>query len=100
MTDLPLLDRAMTPEERKAIFRSPRSARKGLHAAEPGTGPADETCGSCAHLYRKEMARTYLKCWLCKPAWTGGGGTDVRARDKACSKWTPINWPPDGERTI
>lgn len=86
MSDLPLLERAMTPEERKAIFRNP-TRLKGLHAAAVGSGPAGETCGTCANLYRKEMARTYLKCGLCRSAWTGGFGSDVKARDKACSKW-------------
>lgn len=81
-----LLDRAMTPEERRRIFRKP-DRLKGLHAAPMGSGPEGETCGSCANLYRKHMSKTYLKCGLCKAHWTGGGGTDVKARDAACSKW-------------
>lgn len=83
---VPLLDRAMTPKERRAIFRKPDKLR-GLHAAPVGSGPAGETCGSCVHLHRREMSKTYLKCGLCEKAWTGGGGTDVKARDAACSKW-------------
>jgi hypothetical protein len=87
---LDLADRAMTQEERQAIlFGAIVRRSKGLHAAEPGTGPAGETCGSCAHLARKLLARTYLKCGLCRKYWTGGGGTDVKARDRACSKWAP-----------
>lgn len=82
------LDHAMTPEERKALLKTNQAPkRNGLHAAPPGTGPAGETCGSCAHLYRNHMAKTYLKCALCRHKWTGGGATDVKARDPACSKW-------------
>lgn len=58
------------------------------HADRPGTGPDGETCGSCSSLYRNQMAKTYLKCLLTRAKWTGGGGTDVRLRDAACSKWT------------
>ena len=85
MTDLLFLDRCLTPAERRSLKL--RKARNGLHAAEPGTGPAGESCGTCAHLARKSMAKTYLKCGLCRSMWTGGGGSDVRARDPACSKW-------------
>lgn len=60
---------------------------KGLYAAKPGTGPANETCGSCKHIYRKHMAKTYIKCALVARFWTGGGGTDVKARAPACQKW-------------
>lgn len=57
------------------------------YAAKPGTGPADQTCGSCKHLHRNRLAKTYLKCALMKQFWTGGAGTDVLARSPACSKW-------------
>lgn len=60
---------------------------KGLYAALPGSGPAGETCGSCANLCRKRMGNTYLKCGLARAWWTGGPGTDVKARSAACSKW-------------
>lgn len=75
----------MTPAERRALMT--RVPRKGLYAAQPGGGPEGETCGSCAHLRRKQMAKTYLKCALTAKAWTGGAGTDVKARAPACSKW-------------
>jgi hypothetical protein len=74
---------AMTPAERK---RRKPTAKRG-HIALPGTGPVGETCGSCAHLYRIQMAKTYLKCGLARAYWTGGAGSDVRAGDAACSKW-------------
>lgn len=65
------------------------------HAAPPGTGPAGETCGSCAHLECKAMASRYYKCGLMKKHWTGGIGTDVCVRDAACAKWEkPIGLGP------
>ena len=62
----------------------PRRRRRG-HAAMPGGGPKGETCGTCAHLVRRRLAKTYLKCDLIR--WTSGPGTDVRAKDPACSRW-------------
>jgi hypothetical protein len=64
-----------------------RLSRKKGHAMPPGTGPAGETCGSCRHLYRNDMSKTYLKCELMRAIWTGSYGTDVRARDAACKRW-------------
>ena len=81
-------DKALTPDERRALLKEhQKPKRNGLHAAPPGTGPLGETCGTCAHLARKRMAKVYLKCGLCQAKWTGGGATDVRARDPACAKW-------------
>ena len=57
------------------------------YAAPPGTGPDGETCGSCRHLYRNHVAKTYLKCSLMKARWTGGAATDIRARSPACRRW-------------
>lgn len=81
-----MFDRAMTPSERKRALRPSGSRKKG-HAAPPGSGPDGETCGSCAHLTRVVFAKTYLKCGLRRATWTGSYGTDVRAKDSACSKW-------------
>ncbi len=91
LTDLLHLDRALTPAERRLLNRKPK---KSLHAAPMGSGPEGETCGSCGHLARVQHARVYLKCGHpdCRPKWTGGPGTDVRAKDPACSKWEK----PDG----
>lgn len=86
MTDLFHLDRALTLAERRRLHVATRSKKRG-HAAPPGTGPKGQTCGTCRHLARKHMAKTYLKCALMEAVWTGGGGTDVRARDLACRKW-------------
>lgn len=60
------------------------------YAAQPGTGPDGETCGTCEHLVRKRMAKVYLKCALMRRHWTGGGGTDVRARAPACRNWEAV----------
>lgn len=57
------------------------------HAAMPGTGPAGENCKTCRHLCRQRMAKTYLKCGLMRASWTGGPGTDIRAKDPACARW-------------
>jgi hypothetical protein len=59
------------------------------YAALPGTGPAGETCRSCKHYTRREMAKTYLKCGLMTAYWTGGGGSDIRAKSPACRHWEP-----------
>lgn len=65
--------------------------RKGTqakgHAGKPGSGPKGETCGTCVNLARVKLAKTYLKCGLVRKQWTGGPGTDVRAKDAACWKW-------------
>lgn len=67
-----------------------RVKAKGLYAALPGTGPAGETCGSCGHLSGRLMSRRYYKCALTRAKWTGGGGTDVKVRSPACSKWEAL----------
>jgi len=77
------LPRALTPQERKRL----RSTQPRGHAALPSTGPAGETCRTCRHLYRRQYAKTYLKCGLMQIHWTGGTATDVRARDAACRRW-------------
>lgn len=77
----PILTRA----QRRRL--KPYSVGKRGHVAPPGTGPEGETCGSCRHLFRNQLAKTYLKCGLNQAKWTGGAKTDVRARDAACSLW-------------
>lgn len=78
---------ALSPAERKKVMVRIAARKKTGHAWTPGTGPEGETCGTCKHLYRKRMSKTYLKCSLVESKWTGGGGTDVKARDPACKKW-------------
>jgi hypothetical protein len=81
---------ALTDAERKRIMARLKERKTG-HAWKPGTGPHGETCASCKHLVRKRMGKTYLKCGLMKAQWTGGYGTDVKARDPACKKWETNN---------
>ena len=88
-SDLFGLDRALTPSERKKLKRSTPVPRG--HAWRPGTGPEGESCGTCRHLFRNRMAKVYLKCLLMREQWTGGAGTDVRARDAACKFWEESN---------
>lgn len=57
------------------------------HAWTPGTGPAGETCGTCKHLVRRRLAKTYLKCGKVEAKWTGGAATDIKAKDPACKFW-------------
>lgn len=63
------------------------AAKKRGHAARPGTGPAGETCGSCHHIAKRRLGKAYTKCGLTQANWTGGGGSDVRHKDPACSFW-------------
>ena len=77
--------------EHAAPEKPVRISKKGLYAALPGTGPKGETCGSCDNLASKRMSRTYHKCFLTRALWTGGGGTDVRVRSPACSKWKALD---------
>ena len=72
-----------------------RPLRKG-HAGTPGDGPAGETCGSCAHIARRQFSKVYIKCGLMQENWTGGGGTDVKVRDPACEKWAKGGEGKDG----
>ena len=62
-----------------------RSPHSDGYAGTPGRGPAGETCRSCRHLYRHEVAKTYLKCDRIR--WTNGAKTDIRAKSPACEHW-------------
>ncbi|UYW28221.1 hypothetical protein OKC48_06790 [Methylorubrum extorquens] len=74
------------------LFGAPPAKPRGTQAAgyawTPGTGPAGETCGSCASLAKVRLASTYNKCAFVRAAWTGGKATDVLLRSPACLKWT------------
>jgi hypothetical protein len=69
-----------------SALRATTTPKRG-HADRPGTGPDGETCGSCKFLVKKQMAKAYTKCELTKKTWTGGGGSDIRHKDPACSFW-------------
>jgi hypothetical protein len=85
VTDLPLLDRVMTPGERRAMMRKGVLAKKRGHAATPGSGPANETCRSCKFLTGHFRKRAYYKCG--RVEWTHGAATDIHCRDAACQFW-------------
>ncbi len=76
------------PVERVPGQRKP-TPLKG-YAAEPGTGPPGETCGSCRHHRVIRYSKSYHKCEEFKNQggkWTGGPGTDIRVRSPACRFW-------------
>lgn len=87
--EFPTSEFALTPAQRRQMSR--KGAQPKGYAMKPGTGPAGETCGSCAHLVRKQVSKTYLKCELARGIWTGGRGSDVLARSPACGKWCPVD---------
>jgi hypothetical protein len=78
MTDNPDTP-AMTPAERRRLFRA---GARG-YAFFPGTGPAGETCGTCAY----HVNRGWHKCALRRVSWTSSVATDIRVGSPACAKW-------------
>jgi hypothetical protein len=68
----------------KPFVRSPKAAG---YAAQPGTGPEGETCGSCSWCRAKQMrsGRRFYKCGRMTRAWTHGRATDICLRSPACS---------------
>lgn len=81
MSDRDLWNRPIPPPKKKT------GPVANGYAYPPGTGPKGETCRTCRHLHRKRMGNVYLKCSLVRHLWTGGVGTDIRARSPACKKW-------------
>jgi hypothetical protein len=73
-----------------ALTKSRASTFKG-YAAPPGTGPAGETCKTCAHYTHSRNSegrgRKFPKCGLMRRLWTHGPGTDIKASSPACRKW-------------
>ena len=53
----------------------------------PGTGPKNETCGTCKHCAR---FKKWAKCELNRARWTGGRGSDILARSPACKYWETV----------
>ncbi len=82
-----LLGQLMAAPVRVSKKRQRREPTPRGYAGIPGTGPAGETCKTCKHLFRNQQARVYLKCDLNRARWTGGGGSDVRAKSPACKFW-------------
>jgi hypothetical protein len=55
--------------------------------ADPGSGPAGETCKTCKHR-RVDITRAekrFHKCSLVRS--TKGPGTDIRVSTPACARW-------------
>lgn len=71
--------RAVEAKSRGKHYIEPRGG-----ADRPGTGPKEETCGSCKHIARW---RRYAKCELTRAAWSHSPRSDIRVRWVACSKW-------------
>ena len=58
------------------------------YGAEPGSGPAGETCKSCANACQVSGgSRAYWKCAIIKHRWSGCYATDIRLKSPACSFW-------------
>lgn len=78
-----------------------RSPRADGYAAEPGTGPAGETCGSCAHCRGRHFTRCrpgarprkFYKCAANMTEWTNSRDSDVLVHSPACRFWTPPRAP-------
>lgn len=56
--------------------------------ARPGSGPAGETCRSCANCVRCPYhGKNYYKCAILRHRWTSGPGTDIKLKSPACEWW-------------
>ncbi len=67
---------------------------RGGYFMQPGSGTAahpGETCWTCEHYCRRQGGvKAYPKCGRMMHAWTGGPGSDIKARSPACSGWEPV----------
>lgn len=77
-----------------ACFESPIIHQPGErygHAAPPGTGPLGETCGTCAHICRRDIgSRSFYKCSVIESKWTHGKKTDILKTDESCAMWEDV----------
>lgn len=80
------------PSQRRDVFGG--TTNNPVHPCVPaplGSGPDDETCGSCAHRVRVQHGgRRYQKCGEMRRSWTHGPGSDIKAAWLACHQWEPI----------
>jgi phage gp16-like protein len=78
---------ALSDAGRKRRQRRLRERPRG-HAMPPGTGPDGETCRTCRHSTRVELATKGVhKCGANRARWSASVVTDIRLRDPACAKW-------------
>lgn len=82
-----IIDQAWLDAHPGALTQPKHVSRGRGYAAAPGTGPAGETCKSCAHYSGHRMSKIYRKCGLMRAFWTGGPGTDIKAKSPACKHW-------------
>lgn len=76
----------ITPSGRK-VERSKQTASG--YAARPGTGPADQSCRTCANSVCRRLGNRYWKCALMRHCWKGSIKTDIRLSSPACERWQP-----------
>lgn len=87
-----LFGNEITVEQARVIEEHGKRKRKQTapngYARRPGTGPAGETCKTCAHAVRVQGgSRKFLKCAVIRHRWTHGPGTDIKAGSPACEMW-------------
>jgi len=75
----------VTIEEARTLMHRKRDERPKGYAARPGSGPAGETCGTCANACKSNGH--FWKCLLLKHRWTNSYGTDIRLKTAACEFW-------------
>lgn len=86
---LTMLDGRLTAEdmvERKRAKRRASETPNGYYA-RPGSGPEGETCKTCKHKVRLEMAKAWWKCGKARNIWTHSRRTDILLRAPACTGW-------------
>lgn len=70
------------------LFELPKKQIKsgnGYAATVGSYGNESVTCKQCEHYTRVGSGSgVYRKCWLMKPHWTNGSGTDIKASAPAC----------------
>lgn len=82
------------PAPQLEMFDKPRQFTRLTgdgYAASPGSGPAGETCKTCAHcrrhrLIRKSGVSGWNKCAMVRKSF--GPGSDIRLDAPACVHWT------------
>lgn len=58
------------------------------YARRPGSGPPDQTCGTCRFATRHSTGnKSFYKCEIIRHCWTGSVRTDIVLKAPACSMW-------------